>query len=192
MNTSLKFSTLFATSLLFISGLIFPSAQAAGENRARSLLNEIHKATQVTEGHGRKTLYVFFDPNCPYCHKLFEELHPYATNNEVTINWIPVGILTNTSPGKAAAILQAKHRLKAFYQSERHWHNNHDQGGNITPLQDPNAKTRRELETNDNLLTNNNLNGVPVTLFVATNNSAFYFEGTPPPQKMAKILKYVK
>jgi len=192
MYMPLRLSILIATTLVFISGLIFCPVQAAGEKRARTLLHETHKASQIIEGHGSKTLYIIFDPNCPYCHKLFEELHPYVVKNEVTIHWIPVGILTNTSPGKAAAILQAKNRLKAFYQSEHHWNNSEDQGGRIAPLQNPSAKTRHELEANDNLLTNNNLNGVPVTLFVTTNNSAFYFEGTPPAQKMAKILQYVK
>ncbi|AOU97473.1 hypothetical protein BI364_05335 [Acidihalobacter yilgarnensis] len=182
---------LFAAFLL-IAGLVASPAHAASGNPAISLLKDVHKAVQITEGKGAKTLYIFFDPNCPYCHKLFEELRPYVKRDEVTVHWITVGILTSTSPGKAAAILQSKDRLKAFYQSEHDWNFGDTPGGGIAPLQNPSAKTRHELDINNGLLADHGLNGVPVTLFATTDGSAFYFEGTPPPDKLAEILQYVK
>lgn len=186
-----KPSTLFAAFLL-IAGLVTSPAYAASGNPAISLLKDVHKAVQITEGKGAKTLYIFFDPNCPYCHKLFDELRPYVKKDEVTVHWITVGILTSTSPSKAAAILQSKDRLKAFYQSEHDWNFGDTPGGGIAPLQNPSAKTRHELDINNGLLADHGLNGVPVTLFATTDGSAFYFEGTPPPDKLAEILQYVK
>lgn len=189
-----------ACSTLMFAALLLagPAAQAAqdtqppAQNPAIVLLKNMGKAIKITEGTGPKTLYVFFDPNCPFCHKLFEELRPYVKKHEVTVHWIPVGILTSTSPGKAAAILQSKDRLKAFYQSEHDWGFNDSPGGGIAPLQHPSAKTLKELETNDNLLADHGLNGVPVTLFATTDGSAYYFEGTPPADKLAEIMPYVK
>lgn len=190
MPLSHKLPRIFA-ALLLLAGFAAGTAQAA-ENPAVALLHDMHKAVKITEGKGSKTLYVFFDPNCPFCHKLFEELRPYVKQNEVTIHWIPVGILTSTSPGKAAAILQAKDRLKAFYQSEHDWNFGDTPGGGITPLKNPSPATRQALETNNGLLADHGLNGVPVTLFATTDGSAFYFEGTPPADKLAEIMQYVK
>lgn len=190
--TLLKKQPYLIALLVLLTNLLASPVYAAGGNAAVSLLKEASKATQITEGTGAKTLYILFDPNCPYCHLLFEELRPYVKQGVVTIHWIVVGILTPTSPAKAAAILQAKSPLKAFYQDEHDWQGNDFPGGGIHTLQHPSHNTQKKLETNDRLLTDNGLTGVPITLFQTTDGSPFFFEGTPPRDKLAEILKYVK
>lgn len=178
--------------LLMVMILIPHPACATDANPAQSLLNSMRKANQMTEGTGTRTLYILFDPNCPSCHKLFVELRPYIRQGTLTIHWIPAGILTPSSPGKAAALLQSKHPLQAFYRSEENWNFGGMRGGDIPPLNDPNAKTRHALKINDDILAAYGLDGVPVTVFNTTYGSPFYFEGTPPRAKLAEILKYVK
>lgn len=50
---------------------------------------------------------VIFDPNCIYCHLLYKELEPMIAEGQVQIRWLPVAFRDPSSPGKAAAMLNA-------------------------------------------------------------------------------------
>ena len=47
---------------------------------------------------GGPTVYVFFDPRCPYCHQAFR-----ALQGKVAARWIPVIVLGNPEDGRAQA-----------------------------------------------------------------------------------------
>lgn len=59
----------------------------------------------LAEGEGRP-VYVIFDPNCPYCHRLWTMLRQVATTGDVQVRWLPVGILSESSKNLAAAMYQ--------------------------------------------------------------------------------------
>ena len=59
-------------------------------------------------------IYDFFDPNCIYCAKAFQLERPFVDNGQLTVRYVPVGFLTDSSFGKAAAILQAKNPREAM------------------------------------------------------------------------------
>ncbi len=61
-----------------------------------------------------RIVYVFTDPNCPYCAKLWSDARPWVDSGRVQLRHILVGILTPTSAGKAAALLTAKDPSAAF------------------------------------------------------------------------------
>jgi len=64
----------------------------------------------VADGSAKapRTVYVFTDPNCPYCNKLWSDTRPWVDAGKVQLRHIIVGILTPSSPGKAAALLADK------------------------------------------------------------------------------------
>jgi len=110
-----------------------------------ALYRSLPQATGITEGHGPRVLYDFFDPNCPYCHMLYKRLQPLIGPYHLTVHAIPVAYLTSTSPGKAAALLQARDRLAALHQSQAHY--SWKQGSSIAPVI-PTPATRRALAVN--------------------------------------------
>ena len=57
---------------------------------------------------GARVVYVFTDLNCPYCNKLWSDARPWVNSGKVQLRHVIVGILTPTSPGKAAALLADK------------------------------------------------------------------------------------
>lgn len=57
---------------------------------------------------GARVVYVFTDPNCPYCNKLWSDARPWVTAGRIQLRHVIVGILTPTSAGKAAALLADK------------------------------------------------------------------------------------
>ncbi|MGQ3054280.1 MAG: thiol:disulfide interchange protein DsbG [Roseateles sp.] len=52
-----------------------------------------------------RIVYVFTDPNCPFCAKLWFDARPWVDSGKVQLRHVLVGILSPTSAGKAAALL---------------------------------------------------------------------------------------
>ncbi len=52
-----------------------------------------------------RIVYVFTDPNCPFCAKLWLDARPWVDSGKVQLRHVLVGILSPTSAGKAAALL---------------------------------------------------------------------------------------
>jgi len=55
-----------------------------------------------------RVVYVFTDPNCPFCAKLWLDARPWVDSGKVQLRHVMVGILSPTSAGKAAALLTAE------------------------------------------------------------------------------------
>lgn len=181
--------------ILLTTGLVSSNNIAAtGNDRARamaqlagSMLKDIGQTTWISEGKGPHVIYVFFDPNCPFCHRLYLNTRDWVKQGKVELRWIPVGILTATSAGKAAAILGAKDPRQAFYQNEDHY----DRGGAIEE-DIPTPAVEKKLKANDMLLARTGFGAVPVMLFDGNDGTPIIVQGSPPKAKLAVILKYVK
>ncbi len=88
----------------------------------------------IAEGHKGPVAYLFMDPDCPYCHQLFDLLQKPVAEGRVRLRAVVVGFLTPRSPGKAAAILGAAHPLKALQYNEAHFRFQHGRpDGGIAP-----------------------------------------------------------
>ncbi|APZ43530.1 thiol:disulfide interchange protein DsbG [Acidihalobacter ferrooxydans] len=177
---------------LALCTLLFGAMPAHADETAKTLLSKIDQATWITEGHGPRLLYIFFDPNCPFCHKLFKELRPHVEAGKVEVRWIPVGILTSSSQGKAAAMLEAKDPLKALYKNEQGWNTGPTPGGGLTPELHASRAVLMKLNINAALLSSSGAPGVPLTVFRADNGKDYSFPGAPDAQQLAAILKHVK
>ncbi len=90
-----------------------PMADAAWDRLARS--------HWIADGRASapRTVYVFTDPNCPYCNKLWADARPWVDAGKVQLRHVMVGILTPTSAGKAAALLGDKNPAAALDAHER-------------------------------------------------------------------------
>ena len=70
----------------------------------------------IKEGKGSAadTLYIMFDPRCPYCRKAYFATRAYVARG-VTIKWVPVLVLGQPQQGMpmAAAIMQATEPQRA-------------------------------------------------------------------------------
>lgn len=78
------------------------------------------KGIATQSGMLTPSLYVFFDPNCPYCTDLWRTVLPVKPNtgakpvvvqkaeffNSVPAVWIPVAYINDTSLGKSAALMR--------------------------------------------------------------------------------------
>ena len=182
-----------ATNLLPAQAADKPPAPGnARQQAAASMLKDIKQATWVRDGKSAHVIYVFFDPNCPYCHRVYEDLRPAVKRGEVELRWIPIGTLMTTSPGKAAAILEAKNPTDAFYQNEAGYSRETGSFGGIAEEPLPKDKTLQSLDRNLKLLQRSGNQGVPALLFRTMDGNANLIVGAPPAAFLEKLVKEIE
>lgn len=171
-------------ALPLIAGLLSaPDANASGQQ----LLADAQRATAVTEGRGPHAIYIFFDPNCAYCHLLYETLQPLIPRDQLTIHWIPVGIVNATSPGKAAAILEARSPAGVLAYNEAHYHTQGEEGGIAETL--ASRRTAALVRRNDRFLAEAApVDAVPTMVLRQANGEALVIQGALSPLALQKVL----
>ena len=63
-----------------------------------------------------RTVYVFFDPQCPHCAALWQSAKPLKSQAKFV--WIPVGLINKTSEAQGAALLAAKDPVATMDEHE--------------------------------------------------------------------------
>ncbi|MDA8028716.1 MAG: thioredoxin fold domain-containing protein [Nitrospiraceae bacterium] len=107
------------------------------------------ETTGIPIGHGRRMLWVYFNPDCSYCHRLWMALLGIS---DLTAVWIPVTFsLKPSSLARSAAILSAKDPAVALAQNEEAFNDLREEGG--YPVSLPlSARAREEVTRNTMLL----------------------------------------
>lgn len=157
--------------------------------RVQAVLAALPEATWIAQGDGRRILYVFVDPNCPYCQLLYENLQPLIKPHGLQLRWVPVAILGPTSVGKAAAILEAKDPLAALDYNEKHYNRETHQGGIAETI--ASAESESRLRRNADLLDRVGVPVVPTTVFRSTSGEALVIQGALSPTALRKIVERV-
>lgn len=76
----------------------------------------IEKSTWIQDGENTaaRVVYVFSDPNCPYCHQFWEAARPWVNSGKVQLRHIQVGVIREDSRGQIATILNSSDPAKEF------------------------------------------------------------------------------
>jgi thiol:disulfide interchange protein DsbG len=82
-----------------------PKPEVLPDHTWRQVISLRGIATQ--EGMTTASLYVFFDPNCPFSAKLWQRRVDGKFFGELPAVWIPVTFVGKTALGKGAALLRA-------------------------------------------------------------------------------------
>ncbi len=178
-------------------GLFCAAAWAHGASvgvkqaRRLALYRALAGATAITEGHGPRVVYDFFDPNCPYCHILYERLRGLIGPYHLTVREIPVGYLTPSSVGKAAALLEATHKRAALQAAQAHY--SWKTGSSIAP-RPPSPLVRQQLARNLKLDTQAaGFPLVPILVYQKTDGTIrIVNSGAPPVWALKQILASIK
>lgn len=161
---------------------------AALEQSADTMLRDIGQATWVRDGESQRVIYVFFDPNCPFCRKVYDGLRPEVNMGEVELRWIPIGVLMTTSLGKAATILEAKDPTAALHRNEHNFSTETGQFGGIEEEPAPRDDTLARLDRNLALLRRSGMDSVPALLYRTRDGRARFVVGAPPRPALERIL----
>ncbi|HET7313190.1 thiol:disulfide interchange protein DsbG [Salinisphaera sp.] len=137
---------------------------------------KLKKATWVADGsdQAERVIYMFTDPNCPYCHRFWQAARPWVKAGKIQIRHVLVGLLKPSSLPKAAAILAADDPSAALDRSERHY----DDGG-ITPLNDPPAGLAKKIKQNTDLMKSLGLFATPTLFYRDADGDIAIKQGLP-------------
>ena len=142
----------------------------------------------VSEGKaGAPEIYVFADPNCYYCRKLWELTRKWVADGKVRIHWVLVGFLKASSAARAAAILAAKDGAKALTEDEDLFNLKHEEGG-IAELKPIPEKYKRILAKHLAYMKQLRFQGTPGVVFKDVDGHWQGIPGVPPMDKFAKAL----
>ena len=159
------------------------------EQRVNTIFADISQATWIRDGKSAHVIYVFFDPNCPYCHKVYDLLRPQVQRGEVELRWVPTGKLMTTSLGKAAAMLEDKDPTAALARNERDFSQETGSFGGIEEEPLPREDTLRRLEANYALLKRSGNDAVPALLYRTKEGKVNLLVGAPPATTLDAVVK---
>lgn len=183
-------STLLA-SLLALTGCKDASQSPAASTAAPAPATAVSIPAIATEAKGFtvgstmsvRTVYVFFDPQCPHCAVLWETAKPLKTQAKFV--WIPVGLINASSTAQGAAILAAPDPVAAM---DAHEASMAAKTGGITASGNLDAQ-KAAIESNTKLLNRFQFNGVPTIVAKhAVTGDLVVREGALPTAGLAEAL----
>ncbi len=186
MRDKLKWAVA-ATAAVLLGAPVPPAA--ATQSAAAGAQFALQQARWVREGstHPRQVLYVFMDANCPYCHTLWQALQPYYASG-LQVRAILVGLIAPSSPGKAAAILDAANPSAALRFNEQRWGQGPDPRGGIAPVAHPSARDLRTLARNAELMQAFGIQGTPGIVFSASTGKIYVVPGMPVLAELPRLI----
>lgn len=115
-------------------------------------------------GTGGPVLTVFFDPNCAYCHQLYDELAPEISAGHARVRYVIVGTLKASSAPRAESILAASNPAKALADNEERFDGPNEEGGFSIATQ-PDPELVAEVGNNSALFGKAGMVGTPSILY---------------------------
>lgn len=158
--------------------------QMVAEPLSEYTWRQLKNSTWVSEGaeNAPRTVYVFSDPNCPYCYMFWKQARPWIESGKVELRHVMVGVISKTSANKAAAILTAENPEQMLVKNKKQF----PQGG-IEPMAKVPAKIQDNLVTNFQLMRQLGLRGTPSIVYRNDQGVVRFWRGLPPESAMKKI-----
>ncbi|MCQ4323562.1 thiol:disulfide interchange protein DsbG [Stutzerimonas stutzeri] len=130
-----------------------------------------------------RIVYLFSDPNCPYCNLFWKQARPWVEAGKVQLRHIMVGMLRADSAGKSAALLGAKEPEAAL--------NAHEAAGKaskLKPLDKIPAELERQLTDNLMLMGELGAQATPAIFYLDDNGRLQQHQGAPRPDALDLIM----
>jgi thiol:disulfide interchange protein DsbG len=145
----------------------------------------MESSTWIADGSktAPRVIYLFSDPNCPYCNMFWEQARPWVKAGKVQLRHIMVGIIREDSAAKSATLLADKSPETAL--------NAHESAGKSSPLK-PLATIPKEIQTkldaNLKLMTDLGLSATPAIFYLDDQGHLQQQQGAPSPETLSTIM----
>ena len=158
-------------------------AKPASEPVSIAAIQSQAKGFTVGSPMSVRTVYVFFDPQCPHCAVLWQSARPLKS--QAKFIWIPVSLLNKTSEGQGAAILAAQDPVAKM---DEHEASLTAQKGGISAMGDLDPQ-RESVKKNTELLNRFGFASVPsIVAQHAQSGALLTHEGALPTAELAAFL----
>lgn len=152
---------------------------------SKRIWDQLEKSHWVADGRedAPRVVYMFSDPNCPYCHRFWTAARPWVDAGKVQLRHVLVGVIRDDSANKVAAILGDASPSDALARNER----TYDTGGVKNAATVP-AKVRKQLDDNERLMLELGFQGTPGILFRDSAGVVQRRSGMPPAADLPVVL----
>ncbi|QXI32398.1 thiol:disulfide interchange protein DsbG [Pseudomonas promysalinigenes] len=152
---------------------------------SKALWAKMESAAWIADGKDSapRKVYLFSDPNCPYCNMFWEQARPWVESGKVQLRHIMVGIIREDSPGKSAALLAAKEPAKALHDHEKA-----GKASTLKALDKVPEAVQQKLAANMALMEEMGLQATPAIFYQDEQGSLQSQQGAPRPELLGKIL----
>jgi len=162
-----------------------PLEQLVYAPMAKEVWAKMEKSAWIADGKANapRIVYLFSDPNCPYCNLFWEQARPWVESGKVQLRHIMVGIIRADSPGKSAALLAAKDPQQALLEHEKA-----GKASTLKPLGSIPAEVQAKLAANQALMDELGLSATPAIFYLDEQQRLQQQQGAPRPDMLGKIL----
>jgi thiol:disulfide interchange protein DsbG len=162
-----------------------PLAKLVNKPMTEKTWGQLEKSRWIADGSkdAKRIVYTFTDPNCPYCNKFWNDARPWIKAGKVQVRHIMVGIIKDSSSGKAAALLSAPDPQAALNQHELQ----HANGG-IKPLANIPADIRTQLDSNQKLMQQLGFFATPTIFYKDADGNLQTVQGAPRAEMLTAVL----
>lgn len=163
-----------------------PPGTAQGQKFLRHAWHVFRKSPAARQGPrtGPVMIQIAFDPDCPFCHALWQKMQRYR-HSAIVIRWVPLSLVRASTLGKAAAIVTAADPIKALAIDERSFNVARRSGG-ILPLYHVKPTLRHIIRHNTRVLTS--LDSLVPTLLYRDKKRIGILAGVPKTQQLKNLI----
>lgn len=150
--------------------------------QSKVMWEKLKDSTWIADGSDKaeKIVYVFTDPNCPYCKRFWKDARPWVDAGKVQLRHVMVGTLGESSQKKAAYLLAAKDPKAALQGNE----------SGKTPAQEVKAvaeQQRKQLDENQQLMALLGASGTPAILYLDPTDMLQMHPGAPQGEQLIEL-----
>lgn len=162
-----------------------PLEKLVYEPLGKEMLGKLENSTWIADGSAKapRIVYMFSDPNCPYCSMFWKQARPWVEAGDVQLRHVMVGMLRQDSVAKAAALLNAKDQQAALHK--------HESAGKASKLQGlkqiPSA-IQQQLDDNIALMTEMGASATPAIFYQDESGQLRQQLGAPRPDVLKQIM----
>ena len=151
-------------------------AQAVRPMLDKETWQALENSTWIAEGakHPHRVIYVISDTECPYCHRLWQQVQPMLDHGSVQVRYVLVAVIKPESLGRAAAILSESNPAAALRRHEAHFRDSP-----IKPMLHVPAKLESKLQANNNLMSQMGVSGTPAIIYRDADGHLRLIDGLP-------------
>ena len=162
-----------------------PLQKLVYEPMAKQVWANMEKSNWIADGKADapRIVYLFSDPNCPYCNMFWEQARPWVDSGKVQLRHIMVGIIREDSPAKSGALLAAKDPQQALHEHEKA-----GKASKLKPLEKIPADVQAKLDANAQLMEELDVAATPAIFYLDAQGNLQQQQGAPSPDKLVQIL----
>ncbi len=162
-----------------------PLDELVYEPLGKEMWQRLESSTWIQDGvsDAPRIVYMFSDPNCPYCNMFWKQARPWVEAGDVQLRHVMVGMLRPDSAGKSAALLAAKNPEAAL--------NEHEAAGKaskLKPAKGISPKVNEQLEANLTLMGDMGASATPAIYYLDEDGRLQQQQGAPRPDVLNAIM----